>query len=146
MMAGIERVTELQAAVARILERCGNALTVCAPLALGKPNELLNALYAAVRDDPRRSMTLYTALSLARPAPKPGLEARFAGPFVARHFGDDYPDLQYVLDLRAGTIPERVRVHEFYFQSGAWLSNPRMQRNHDRFLLLQNRHTCHPWQ
>ena len=129
-MPNTERVADLQAAVARILERCGNALTVCAPLALGKPNELLNALYAAVRDDPRRSMTLYTALSLARPAPKPGLEARFAGPFVARQFGADYPDLQYVLDLREGSIPDRVRVHEFYFQSGAWLANPRMQRDY----------------
>ena len=44
----------------------------------------------------RAPLHLYTALSLDPPAAGKGLEARFLGPFVARHFGDDFPRLAYV--------------------------------------------------
>lgn len=106
-----------------IFQRCGNRLVIAAPLGLGKANVLLNALYQAVCADPQKQMTIFTALSLARPQPAAGLEARFANPFLERHFGADYPDLQYVLDRRAGRLPERVRVYEFYLQSGSALGN-----------------------
>lgn len=125
-----DRVTDIATALERILERCPKAIVAAAPLGLGKPNRMLNAVYRAVRDDSTRSLALYTALSLARPQPKPGLEARFAQPFIDRHFGADYPDLDYVLDLRAGRAPKNVSVHEFYFQSGAWLGNEQAQRHY----------------
>jgi acyl CoA:acetate/3-ketoacid CoA transferase len=51
----------LDEAVARILQRGGNAVAVAAPLGLGKPNHLLNALYARFKAEPARQLTLYTA-------------------------------------------------------------------------------------
>src|SRR5688572_14471480 len=75
VMSRPEFVADTATALARILERCPAAIVAAAPLGLGKPNRLLNALYRTVRDEPSRSLALYTALSLARPAPKPGLEA-----------------------------------------------------------------------
>ena len=125
-----EVVDDLEQAVALIFARCGADLRAAAPLGLGKPNRLLNAVYRQVKADPQRSMTLYTALSLARPSPPPGLAARFAGPFIERHFGADYPDLEYVNDLKGPGLPPNVRIHEFYLQSGAWLANAAVQRNY----------------
>lgn len=116
--------------VAHILAHCGQQIIAAAPLGLGKPNLLLNALYRTVVADPRINMALFTALSLARPQPKPGLEARFAEPFLARQFGADYPDLDYIRARRAGRLPANVQIHEFYFQSGGWLGNADAQRQY----------------
>ncbi len=129
-MAQHEILDSLDAAVMRVLERCGEHVVIAAPLGLGKPNRLLNAIYRRVKADPARRMTLYTALSLARPPRRPGLEGRFAGPFVERHFGADYPDLDYVSDLRAGDLPDRIRIHEFYLQSASMLGNVRVQADY----------------
>lgn len=129
-MSRPERIADAATALTRILERCPPAIVAAAPLGLGKPNRLLNALYEAIKADPARSLQLSTALSLARPQPKPGLEARFAQPFIDRHFGADYPDLAYILDQRAGRLPANVSIHEFYFQSGAWLGNDAAQRHY----------------
>jgi acyl-CoA hydrolase len=123
-------LNDTAAVVEAIFQRCGNQLVIAAPLGLGKPNALLNALYQAVCADPAKHMQLYTALSLARPQPKPGLEQRFAQPFLDRHFGADYPDLDYVLDRRAGHLNPRVQVHEFYLQSGGWLGNADAQQQY----------------
>lgn len=129
-MTRTDTVGDIATALERILERCPKDIVAAIPLGLGKPNRLLNAIYAVVRGDPSRSLKLFTALSLARPQPKPGLEARFAQPFIDRHFGADYPDLGYVLDQRAGRLPANVSIHEFYFQSGAWLGNDTAQRHY----------------
>ncbi len=129
-MSRPEIVHDTDTALARLLERCPQAIVAAVPLGIGKPNRLLNALYRAVRDDGSRSLAMFTALSLARPSPKPGLEARFAQPFIDRHFGVDYPDLDYVLDQRAGRLPKNVSVHEFYLQSGVWLGNYSAQRHY----------------
>ncbi|HET7843104.1 MAG TPA: acetyl-CoA hydrolase/transferase C-terminal domain-containing protein [Xanthomonadales bacterium] len=125
-----EREDDLARCIDRILARCGPHIVAAAPLGIGKPNELVNALYARVARDQSLSLTLYTALSLARPRPSAGLEARFAGPFIERHFGANYPDLAYVADARADRLPPNVRIHEFYLQSGAWLGNGPMQRDY----------------
>ena len=125
-----ERFNDIDTAVARIIERAGPALVVAAPLGLGKPNRLLNALYRRVAGDTTLSLTVYTALSLARPVPRPGLESRFAAPFIARHFGADYPDLGYIDDLRAGRVPSNIRISEFYLQSASMLGNEHAQRHY----------------
>jgi acyl-CoA hydrolase len=125
-----ERLADADACVQAILARCGKSLRVATPLGLGKPNVLLNALYAAARRDTGITLDIYTALSLARPVPKPGLEARFLGPFLERHFGADYPDLDYVADQLAGRLPPNVRIHEFYLQSGALLDCAQAQRDY----------------
>ena len=120
----------LEAAVAQMLERLPRDLHVGAPLGLGKPHRLLNALYARVAADPSRPLTLYTALSLDPPRAKPGLEQRFLGPFAERHFGADFPRLAYVDAQRRDALPAHVSVEEFYLQSGALLGSSQAQRRY----------------
>ncbi|MCF7223352.1 acetyl-CoA hydrolase/transferase C-terminal domain-containing protein [Marilutibacter chinensis] len=124
-------LTGLDAAVDRILERVDGSLRIGAPLGLGKPHRLLNALYARVKDMPSRPLRLYTALSLEPPAAGgKGLEGRFLGPFVKRHFGDDFPRLAYVHALGRNALPAHVEVEEFYMQSGAMLGASQAQRRY----------------
>lgn len=125
-----QRFTDTDACAQLIVERLGADLRVAAPLGLGKPHGLLNALYQLMQADTWRSMTLYTALSLTRPQPKPGLEARFLGPFLERHFGADFVDPLYAVDQARGALPPNVAVHEFYMQSGALLNSFSAQTNY----------------
>jgi acyl-CoA hydrolase len=125
-----QRFTDTDACAQLIVERLGADLRVAAPLGLGKPHGLLNALYALMQSDTWRSMTLYTALSLTRPRPKAGLEMRFLNPFLERHFGADYVDPHYALDQERSQLPPNVAVHEFYVQSGALLNSGSAQRNY----------------
>ena len=125
-----QRFTDTDACAQLIVQRLGADLRVAAPLGLGKPHGLLNALYGLMIADTWRSMTLYTALSLTRPRAKSALEARFLDPFVARHFGADYVDPQYAVDQMQGKLPPNVAVHEFYMQSGALLHSGSAQRNY----------------
>ena len=125
-----QRFTDTDACAQLIVQRLGADLRVAAPLGLGKPHGLLNALYGLMIADTWRSMTLYTALSLTRPRAKSALEARFLDPFVARHFGADYVEPQYAVDQMQGKLPPNVAVHEFYMQSGALLHSGSAQRNY----------------
>jgi len=121
---------DIDGAVTRILERGGADVAVAAPLGLGKPNALLNALYARFKTDASKRLTLYTALSLDLPDAASELEKRFMQPFLDRHFGADYPRLDYVRDLKANALPENVTISEFYFQSGAMMHARRAQRDY----------------
>jgi acyl-CoA hydrolase len=125
-----QRLTDTDACAQLIVERLGADLRVAAPLGLGKPHGLLNALYGLMLADTWRSMTLYTALSLARPSAKSKLEARFLEPFLERHLGAGYVDPQYAIDQMHDKLPPNVAVHEFYMQSGALLRSGSAQRNY----------------
>lgn len=129
-MRQVQRQHAVADTVASILTHAAGRVRLAAPLGLGKPNVLLNALYRAVVADPGCSLHLFTALSLLRPAPKADLERRFLEPFLQRHFGADYPDLDYAVARRDGALPERVRISEFYLQSGALLGNASAQRDY----------------
>lgn len=129
-MSSNTEYSTLPAAIDQIIARAGPKLIVGLPLGLGKPNHVINALCARVAADPSLSLVLYTALSLDVPQPKPGLESAFAKPFLDRHFGADYPVLDYVRQLKAGTLCPRIRVHEFYFQSGTMLGCGQAQRDY----------------
>ena len=122
--------TDTEACAHHIAERIGPDLRVAAPLGLGKPHGLLNALYRLTKADTSRSLSLYTALSLTRPKPTAGLEARFVGPFVERHFGAGAVDPEYAIDQARNQLPPNVAVHEFYMQSGALLHSGTAQRNY----------------
>ncbi len=121
---------DLDETVARMLQQLPSDLHIGAPLGLGKPHRLLNALYERVAADPSRPMTLYTALSLDPPRAAPGLEQRFLEPFAERHFGADFPRLAYVDALRRDALPAHVSVEEFYLQSGAMLGSSQAQRRY----------------
>ena len=125
-----QSVDSLAAAVAEIRRQRGDKLRVAAPLGLGKPHRLLNALYRAVVADPKAHLHLSTALSLTPPAPGTGLQRRFLVPFLARHFGTDFEPLEYVAAQRRNKLPANVRVEEFYLQSGSLLASPTAQRDY----------------
>ncbi|MFC7519564.1 acetyl-CoA hydrolase/transferase C-terminal domain-containing protein [Xanthomonas populi] len=125
-----EHLTDLPSAVERILQRIDGPLRVAAPLGIGKPHRLLNALYVQLKATPSRPLALYTALSLNPPTPGAGLEARFAAPFAARHFGDDFPRLAYVDDMLRDALPAHVQVEEFYMQSGGLLHSTQAQADY----------------
>ena len=120
----------VDACVNRVLASAHGDVRVAAPLGLGKPNVLLNALYRRAAAEPGLALHLFTGLSLTRPVAESDLERRFLKPFLERHFGADYPDLEYAEARRVGRLPANVRVSEFYFQSGALLDNPDAQQEY----------------
>lgn len=121
----------LEYTVDEIVNRCGNHLKLATPLGLGKPNTLLNALYQKVKANPNDlRLTIYTALSLLIPQATNELQSRFLKPFVARHFGDEYPQLDYLVDRQQNCLPNNIVVHEFYFSSGSQLNNSMAQQDY----------------
>ena len=125
-----EILQSLDLAVDRMLATIEGPLHVGAPLGIGKPHRLLNALYGRAARDPARRLHLYTALSLDPPDAASDLERRFMAPFVARHFGEDFPRLDYVQALKRDALPGNVEVEEFYLQSGAMLRSKQAQRRY----------------
>ncbi|MEO8010866.1 MAG: acetyl-CoA hydrolase, partial [Dokdonella sp.] len=123
-------LTDTAACVESILVHAGAHVVLAAPLGLGKPNALINAIYRRVASDACRRLTVHTALSLALPSASGDLQQRFLKPFVDRHFGVDHEQLDYVAALRADRLPANVRIHEFYFQSGAMLDSSSAQQDY----------------
>ena len=123
-------LTQIEDAVALIREHLGTRWILAAPLGLGKPNRLINALYAAAKADDAVHFKLLTALSLGRPNPGSDLEKRFLTPFMKRWWGEHYPDLAYLKDLRSGNVPANITISEFYLQSGSMLGRGQAQRNY----------------
>ncbi|HYM85538.1 MAG TPA: acetyl-CoA hydrolase, partial [Pseudoxanthomonas sp.] len=122
--------TSLDDAVDLLLKRIPGTLRIGAPLGIGKPHRLLNALYRRIEQDPARRLEIYTALSLDPPTASPGLERRFLAPFASRHFGDDFPRLLYVDAMKRDALPDHITVEEFYMQSGALLKSAQAQRRY----------------
>lgn len=123
------RVESLDDCVDRIVARAGRRLVVGAPLGIGKPNPVINALYRRAIAQSDLDLTLVTALSLGRPVPRNEIERRFLEPFSERHFGE-YPELEYVEALRRGELPPNVHISEFYFASGQFLGVEAAQRRY----------------
>lgn len=120
---------DAQSVAEAILREVGPRIVLGLPLGLGKANHIANALYARAAVDRSIRLTIFTALTLERPRAENELERRFLEPVVERLFGD-YPDLDYVSALRAGTLPDNVEVNEFFFVAGRWLSTPLAQQNY----------------
>lgn len=123
------QINTVEQCVDKILETVGKEIRLGLPLGLGKPAELANALYQRAKADSSINLTILTALSLEVPDPGKGLQKRFLGPFFERVFGN-YPGLDYMKELRKGTIPDNVQIHEFFFKSGALLGNEHAQQNY----------------
>lgn len=124
------RFESLDDAVTALLARIDGPLKVGAPLGLGKPHRLLNALYARIESDASRPLSLYTALSLDPPRGRSLLETRFLDPFVERLYGRDFPRLAYVAAQKHDALPAHIEVEEFYLQSGALLGSTQAQRSY----------------
>lgn len=121
------RLDHLEDAVETLLASIDGPLRIAAPLGIGKPHRLLNALYARIENDPSRQLHLYTALSLEPPTSTNDLQQRFLAPFVTRHFGDDFPRLAYVDAQKRDALPAHIEIEEFYMQSGALLHSRQAQ-------------------
>jgi acyl-CoA hydrolase len=120
---------DLEQCVDAIIERVGKRVVFGMPLGLGKPSELINAMYARAKQDPDIHLKILTALSLEKPAPGSALEAAFLGPFIERVYGD-CPDLDYMTDLRRKQLPPNVEVSEFFFKPGSFMGNPIAQQSY----------------
>jgi len=124
-----EYIDSPERAVDLALERVGQRIVLAAPLGIGKPNPIVNAFYHRAKSNSSIDLTLFTALSLTPPGAGSGLKRRFLEPFLERHFGD-YPRLDYVADLHAGSVPANIRICEFYLQSGDMLGNAHAQQHY----------------
>ncbi|AVF57508.1 acetyl-CoA hydrolase [Pseudomonas fulva] len=122
-------LSSIDQAVEQILSRLPTHIHLGLPLGLGKPNAFVNALYARIRELPERRLTIYTALSLGRPALGDGLQRRLLEPFVERVFGD-YEELHYLADLRNDSLPPNIRVEQFFMQPGSLLASESAQQDY----------------
>ncbi|WP_417493850.1 acetyl-CoA hydrolase/transferase C-terminal domain-containing protein [Maricaulis sp.] len=112
-----------------IIATVGRKIVLALPLGLGKPNHIVNALVARAIADPGIDLTIFTALTLETPALGSELERRFLEPAMERLFGA-YPPLTYAAALRDGSLPDNIRVDEFFFLAGRWRGVARAQQNY----------------
>lgn len=124
-----ERFTDAEATIDWLIDTVGRDIRVGSPLGLGKPATLLNALYRRAKADPSIRLYILTALSLDVPKASSDLERRIMDPIVERLF-EDYPGLDYLRDVKAGTLPDNITVSEFFFQPGSLLGNEHAQRHY----------------
>ncbi|MBP6991807.1 MAG: hypothetical protein KBC90_09860 [Spirochaetes bacterium] len=112
-----------------VINYVGKEINFSTALGLGKPVLFINELYRRAKADPAIKLKIMTALSLEKPRGKSDLEKRLIGPLAERLFGG-YPDLDYMLDLRAGNMPPNVELWEFYSKAGTFLNVLPQQRSH----------------
>ncbi len=119
----------IECAVDDVLARLPPHIHLGLPLGLGKANRFVNALYQRIRQLPERHLTIYTALSLGRPALGEGLQRQFLEPFIDRVFGD-YIELDFLGDLHRNTLPHNIHVEQFFMQPGSLLNSPPAQQDY----------------
>lgn len=119
----------VEACVDALITQVGKDIRIGLPLGLGKPVELINALYQRAQADATLQLTILTALSLEKPVPGSALEQAFLQPFLERVFGDS-PELLYMLDLRANQLPANVIVKEFFFKPGSNMTCAHAQQHY----------------
>ncbi|MBI2383416.1 MAG: acetyl-CoA hydrolase [Gammaproteobacteria bacterium] len=120
---------DVERAVDEIIARVGKTVVIGMPLGLGKPAELINALYARALKDPAMKLRILTALSLEKPAGSSPIESAFLAPFVERVFGG-VPDLDYMTALRQNRLPPNVEVCEFFFKPGSSMGSTHAQQHY----------------
>jgi acyl-CoA hydrolase len=123
------RFSDCDSCIDAVLSRTGKRIVLGIPLGIGKPNVLVNALYARAKRDPSLKLDIITALSLNPPRGASALEERFLRPIRERVW-PGYPRLLYADDREAEQIPDNVRVYEFYMRSGSLLKNSYAQRHY----------------
>ena len=107
-------IDSIEAAVDHVLDTIKGDVVLGIPLGVG------------IKANPARKLRIITALSLEKPVGHSDLERHFLEPLAERIFAD-YPDLQYVKDSRAGTLPPNIEVCEFFMKTGDYLGNEAAQ-------------------
>jgi acyl-CoA hydrolase len=123
------RFTAPDDCVEATLSRVGKHVVLGLPVAIGKPNTLVNAFVARAAADSSLRLTIVTALSLRAPRGHSELERRFIEPFSRRVFGD-YPELEYLRLIERNQLPANIEVLEFYLEPGVWLRNEHLQQHY----------------
>lgn len=123
------RFTAPEDCVEATLSRVGKHVVMGLPVAIGKPNTLVNAFVARAVADQNLKLTIITALSLRAPRGRSDLERRFIEPFSRRVFGD-YPELEYLKLIERNQLPANIEVLEFYLEPGVWLRNEHLQQHY----------------
>jgi hypothetical protein len=111
-----------------IIATVGKNIVFGAPLGLGKPVGVLNALYRIAEDDPSINLTIVTALTLARPVLHSDLEKRFVEPFLERIL-KNYEELLYEQARVEQKLPKNITVIEFFLSTAKFLHNDYVQQN-----------------
>ena len=123
------RFIDVDACVEATIALVGKRIVLGLPVAIGKPNPLVNAFVRKASEDTTVHLTIVTALSLRKPRWRSDLERRFIEPFSQRVFGD-YPELAYTQMLEQHSLPANIEVIEFYLEPGAWLGHGHPQQNY----------------
>src|SRR5437773_4336580 len=121
--------SDVESCVEATIDRVGRRIHLGTPLGLGKANHVVNEFFRRAREDHRIELRIFTALTLARPRWTNELGRRLLEPLSERLFAG-YLELDYVDPLRDGTLPDNIRVSEFYFQPGSFLLSPLAQQNY----------------
>lgn len=112
-----------------VIETVGKEINFTMTLGLGKPVLLINELYKRAKKDPEIKLKIITALALEKPKGNSELEKRFSKPLSERIFAGT-PEFDYMIDFRAGALPENVEIYEFFNKAGGYMNNPQAQQNH----------------
>lgn len=120
--------TDLSELAKSLFDALDGHIVMGVPIGIGKATQLINAIYAVAKANPSYSLEIQTALSLGKPELKSDLEKRLLTPFLERQFSG-VPELDYVLDGRRQSIPDNIRIVEFYFKPGEMLHNAKAQQN-----------------
>jgi acyl-CoA hydrolase len=123
------RYTSPEDCVEATLSRVGKHVVMGLPVAIGKPNGLVNSFVARALADPSIRLTIVTALSLRRPRGRSELERRLVEPLAQRIFGG-FPELEYVRLIEQGRLPDNIEVVEFFLEPGAWLNSASLQQHY----------------
>jgi acyl-CoA hydrolase len=123
------RYTRPEECVEATLIRVGKHVVLGLPVAIGKPNGLVNAFVARALADPSIRLTIVTALSLRKPRGRSDLERRLVEPLAERIFGR-FPELEYLRLIEQGRLPANIEVVEFFLEPGAWLDSAPLQQNY----------------
>jgi acyl-CoA hydrolase len=123
------RFVDFDTCVEATLSRVGKRIVLGLPVAIGKPNPLVNAFVKRAVGDPSLHLTIVTALSLRKPRWHSDIERRLVQPLAQRVFGD-YPELEYVRLIEQQRLPDNIEVIEFYLEPGAWLGNEHLQQHY----------------
>ncbi len=123
------RFSNLEDCVEATLARVGKHVVLGLPVAVGKPNALVNVFVRRAVQDPAIKLTIVTALSFRAPRWQGELQRRFLEPLSQRIF-HDYIELDYVRLIESGELPSNIEVVEFYLEPGGWLREDHLQQNY----------------
>src|SRR5262249_473244 len=111
------------------LSRVGKHVVLGLPVAIGKPNGLVNSFVARALADRSIRLTIVTALSLRKPRWRTDLERRLVEPLAQRVFGR-FPELECVRLIAQDRLPDNIEIVEFFLEPGAWLNCEPLQQNY----------------